>query len=166
MPRQSSESPHQAAPSRYLSRTRSTSDSYKPSHSPDAHTTEAQPFYHYPPSPTPNQFKRPANDHFDDHEHVPTVDKYIAFQPHQEGLDRKIGAAEGERSDIAAQLVGLQVGLDVANDSKFALMQEKDRVKAEKRNLLSSLDVEEQLEFGSGAGRRMVSKRIQRDQDE
>lgn len=41
-------------------------------------------------------------------------------------------------------------------------MEEKDRIKAEKRDLQSSLSAEERLEFGFEAGRRMGNKRAKR----
>jgi chromosome segregation ATPase len=87
------------------------------------------------------------------------VDKYISLQEQEEKLDRRINDAEDERSDIAARIVGLQARLEEAEDHKAALMDEKDKTKAEKKSLQSSLNREEQLEFGFEAGRRMESKR-------
>jgi chromosome segregation ATPase len=87
------------------------------------------------------------------------VDKYIALQEQEEELNRRINDAEDERFDIAAQIVGLQARLEKAEDHKAALMDEKDKTKAEKKSLQSSRNKEEQLEFGFEAGQRMESKR-------
>jgi chromosome segregation ATPase len=88
------------------------------------------------------------------------MDKYIALQAQEEELDSRICDAESERSDIAAQIVGLQARLSEAEERKSELMREKHNIRAEKKRLQSSLDTEEQLEFGFEAGRKMESKRI------
>jgi chromosome segregation ATPase len=91
------------------------------------------------------------------------MDKYIALQVQEEELDSKICDAESERSDIAAQIVGLQARLNEAEENKSELMREKHNIRAEKKKLQSELDLEEQLEFGFEAGRRMEGKRVRRD---
>jgi uncharacterized protein (DUF3084 family) len=83
------------------------------------------------------------------------MDKYIALQAQEEGLDCRICDAESERSDITAQIVGLRTRLSEAEGTKSELMREKHNIRAEKKRLQSSLDLEEQLEFGFEAGRRM-----------
>jgi chromosome segregation ATPase len=88
------------------------------------------------------------------------MDKYIALQAQEEELDSGICDAENERSDIAAQIVGLQARLNEAEETKSELMRETHNIRAEKKRLQSSLDLEEQLEFGFEAGRKMESKRV------
>lgn len=119
---------------------------------------DAQPLFHYSPTPTHTQPGQERG-YFEEQDRNAMVDKYIALQAQEEDLDRKINGAEEERSDIAAQIVGLQARLEEAEDNKAGLMDKKDRIKAEKRSLQSSLDREEQLEFGFEAGRRIESKR-------
>jgi chromosome segregation ATPase len=85
------------------------------------------------------------------------VDEYIALQNEEEELDRKIGEAETERADYQSRL-------NKAIDQKAKLMEEKEKVKAEKQRLQSSLDANEALEFGYEAGRRsMENKRARRE---
>ncbi|KAF1915652.1 hypothetical protein BDU57DRAFT_499918 [Ampelomyces quisqualis] len=115
------------------------------------------------PSPVLNQLSQKATERFDSLDWEGLVDKYIEFQAEEEDLDQKIAQSEEERSNLAAQMVGLQARLDATTDHKSALMEEKYRIKAKKRLLQSSLSNEEQLEFCFEAGRRMGSKRVKRD---
>jgi hypothetical protein len=149
-------SPHHA-----LSQTQSINDdSRKHMRSVLAYAEDQQPPVHYSPttSRTPRQLDQ-ESEHIDSQDRDAMVDKYIALQAQEEGLDRKTNDAETERSEIASQIIGLRARLVEAEGNKAALMDEKDKIKAEKRSLQSSLDKEEQLEIGFEAGRRMESKR-------
>ncbi|KAH7087471.1 hypothetical protein FB567DRAFT_628429 [Paraphoma chrysanthemicola] len=90
------------------------------------------------------------------------VKKYITFQAEEEELDRQIDEAENERSEIAAQLVGIKSRLDEVNEKKSTLLVEKERVKAKKKGIQSLLNADEMLEFGFEAGRTMEAKRQKR----
>jgi hypothetical protein len=91
------------------------------------------------------------------------MDKYIALQAQEEDLDSRICTSESERSDIAAQIVGLEARLDDAEGNKAELMREKHNVRWEKKRLQASMESEEQLEFGFKAGRKMERKRPRRE---
>ncbi|KAH7074489.1 hypothetical protein BKA63DRAFT_595992 [Paraphoma chrysanthemicola] len=90
------------------------------------------------------------------------VDKYITFQAEEEELDRQIDDAENERSEIAAQLVGIKSRLQEVSEKKSTLLVEKERIKAKKKGLQSLLEADEMLEFGFEAGRKMEAKRQKR----
>jgi chromosome segregation ATPase len=131
-------------------------------HSASIYAVDPQPTAHYSPIQTSNLTPRPLDqeaEFMDGQDRDAMVDKYISLQEQEEKLDRRINDAEDERSDIAARIVGLQARLEEAEDHKAALMDEKDKTKAEKKSLQSSLNREEQLECGFEAGRRMESKR-------
>jgi hypothetical protein len=115
-----------------------------------------QPPVHY--SPTPNGTPRQELEQGYRQDRDAMVDKYIALQEQEEELDRRINDAEDERSNTPAQIVGLQARLEKVGDHKAVLMDEKGKTKA-KKSLQSSLNKEEQLQFGFEAGRRMESKR-------
>jgi hypothetical protein len=96
-----------------------------------------------------------------------TMERYIALQLQEEELDHKIREVEDQRSEAAAEMVGLQARLDEVSDKKWNLMDEKDKTKIEKRRLQGSLEREDQLEFGFEVGRRMAreseGKRVRRE---
>jgi hypothetical protein len=117
----------------------------------------------YSTSPTPTRATMQPRPRYTTIEREAMVDEYIVLQAREEDLDRKIEEAETERSDAAAQMVGLQVKLDDASNKKWTLMEDKDQVKAEKRRLQRSLEREDSVEFGFEAGRKMESKRLRRE---
>jgi hypothetical protein len=91
------------------------------------------------------------------------MDKYIALQAQEEDLDSRICTSESGRSEIAAQIVGIQACLDEAEGNKAELMLEKHNVRSEKKGLQASMESEEHLEFGFEAGRKMERKRLRRE---
>jgi hypothetical protein len=142
--------PRPSAPSR--KRSLSPSPRYTPAH-PDTHSplpAAAQISASLPSRPTSQQ--RDA-----------MMDKYIALQTQEEDLGRQICTAESERSDITAQMVGLQAHLDEAEGNKAELMRKQYNVRAEKKRLQAPMESEEQLEFGFEAGRKMECKRLRRE---
>ena len=134
----------------------------KRARSPAAYSSNQRPSARYPSTPTPDYIYQADSDSFEYPRREVMVDKYVALQAQEEDLDRRINDAEGERSDIAAQIVGFQKRLRQAENNKAELMEEKDRIKMEKKDVQSSLNGDEQLEFGFEAGRRMESKRLKR----
>tara|TARA_R110002003_G_scaffold48_18_gene4087 strand:+ start:41744 stop:42022 length:279 start_codon:yes stop_codon:yes gene_type:complete len=90
------------------------------------------------------------------------VDKYIALQTKEEELDRQLDETETERSDIAAQLVGIKNQLQTVDEKMSTLMEEKERIRAKKKGLQSSLGMDERFEVGFEAGRKMEAKRTKR----
>jgi hypothetical protein len=90
------------------------------------------------------------------------MDKYIALQAQEEDLDSRICTSESERSDIAAQIIGLRARLDEVEGNKAELMREKHNVRSEKKRLQASMESEKHLEFGFEAGRKMERKRLRR----
>jgi hypothetical protein len=134
----------------------------KRARSPAAYPSYQQSLARYPFTPTPDYMYQANSDSLEYPEREVMVDKYVALQAQEEDLDRRINDAEGERSEIAAQIVGFQARLRQAENNKAALMEEKDNIKTEKKDVQSSLNGDEQLEFGFEAGRRMESKRLKR----
>ncbi|KAH3940584.1 hypothetical protein HBH70_025820 [Parastagonospora nodorum] len=134
----------------------------KRARSPAAYPSYQQSLARYPSTPTPDYIYQADSDSLEYPEREVMVDKYVALQAQEEDLDRRINDAEGERSEIAAQIVGFQARLRQTENNKAALMEEKDDIKTEKKDVQSSLNGDEQLEFGFEAGRRMESKRLKR----
>jgi hypothetical protein len=131
-----------------------------------------KPQRHYPPSPqlahnTPVTQPVQASDTPLDRE--TTMEEYIALQRQEEEVDRKLQEVEEQRAEVASQMVGLQARLNEVNNKKWDLMDEKDKIKEQKRRLQGSLERDDQLDFGFEAGRRMAresesdSKRARRE---
>jgi hypothetical protein len=158
--RSSAEIPTGPRSSRPISRVDRSTSSRKRERSPSLHYTTAQTPLHHSPSPTLKQRSHSIHLQLNSQERDAIMDKYIALQAQEEELDSGICDAENERSDIAAQIVGLQARLNEAEETKSELMRETHNTRAEKKRLQSSLDLEEQLEFGFEAGRKMESKRV------
>ena len=85
-----------------------------------------------------------------------TMEQYIALQRQEDEIDRKLRESEEQRAEAASQMVGLQARLDDMDNKKWDLMDEKDRLKAEKRRVQGSLERDDQLDFGFEVGRRMA----------
>lgn len=148
--------------SRLPSDSSSIGQTRKHARSPAAYSSNQRPRDRYPSTPTPDYIYQAVSDSLEYPEREAMVDKYVALQAQEEDLDHRINDAEGERSDIAAQIVGFQKRLREAENNKATLMEEKDKIKTEKKDVQSSLNGDEQLEFGFEAGRRMESKRLKR----
>jgi hypothetical protein len=148
------------AADRAVVRPRASASSRKRIRSPNPQYTP-MPLVHSP-SQTPAQRSASFPSRPTSRERETMMDKYITLQVQEEELDSRICTAESERSDIAAQIVGLQARLNEAEENKAELMREKHNVRSEKKRLQASLESEEQLEFGFEAGRKMEAKRIRR----
>lgn len=114
----------------------------------------------YSQSPTPHQ-PAPANLSAADRDTM--VDQYVSLRAREEELVGRIAEVEEERMELSRQVAELQADLNAVDDRKWDLEEERDRVRSEKKRLQSSLERDEQLEFGFEAGRKMESKRTRRE---
>jgi hypothetical protein len=155
-PRQWSEPPRPPT-SKSPSQNLSGSNPRKHGRSPSVHADRGRPLIGYSSSPSAAQQTPSPSTRISAEERDKNVDEYIAPQNEEEELDRKIVEAETERADYQSRL-------NKAINQKAKLMEEKEKVKAEKQRLQSSLDANEALEFGYEAGRRsMENKRARRE---
>ena len=99
----------------------------------------------------------------DDIDRETMMDQYIALKAREEDLDSRISDMETERVRIADQVAGLQADINTIGNRQGDLKEEKDRVRAEKKQLQIQLDKDEHLDFGFEAGRRMETKRQRRE---
>lgn len=86
------------------------------------------------PSPTEDDEASPPK-RLDDQKRDKMVNDYIKLQADEEALDRHIAQAEAERSDIARQISELEAGMEDATETKATLMENKERIKEEKKRL-------------------------------
>lgn len=144
---------------RAASRTASTENSRKRTHSSgpdnDINSGLGRPS---PQSPSPTS-EQPAPARLSTADRENMVDQYILLRACEEELSGKIAEVEKERSEFARQMAELQADLNAVEDRKWDLEEEKDKVRSEKKRLQSSLEIDDQLEFGFEAGRKMESKR-------
>ncbi|KAH7378461.1 hypothetical protein DE146DRAFT_731056 [Phaeosphaeria sp. MPI-PUGE-AT-0046c] len=114
----------------------------------DSYNDDGRPFRRPSPYPSISQIERVANERLDSQARDSLMEKYINIQIEQEDYERCIEEVEGKRSGLAAEIVGLQAKLDTAT--------------SQKRDLEELLGIDELVEFGFEAGRRVERKRAKR----
>jgi septal ring factor EnvC (AmiA/AmiB activator) len=134
----------------------------KRAYSPDSYDSGSQIFVRRSSSPAPAHSLPSPSVRISSQYRDTTVDKYIVLQTEEEDLDRQLDETETERSDIAAKLSGIKNQLQAVEEMMSTLMEEKERIRAEKKGLQSSLGMDERFEVGFEAGRKMEAKRLKR----